>query len=278
MTVTAAARKHSPPRALLLIKEEPTEILVCYAECGVFVDAAGRRTRSEEPRWSRAVRAWHYAAPCLYAVAREAVTVLHLAADAYRAPPCTCDAASLASTPSDAYLPDAVDLDLPDPELLGPAPGGVIVRSRTDDGARVCLVDGLAAFRGIGASLESLETISDSKGSSTDLARSLTDLAPPAADVSAESVEAATGFLADIRKRARQLRSKHRKERTPDDVIKEILTAEVGLKRSTASGRKSPATGSEFDSDSTDSDEKTESTKDTTDLCAEMFTRQVRFQ
>lgn len=276
--IAAAARKHSPPKAILLVRDKPTEILLCYAECGVFVDETGRRTRSEDPKWSAAVRAWEYVHPFLYVVGDDRVTVLYISDDVYRAPPCTCDTTSLASTASDCYLPEIYNLRVAEPVLLGTAPNGVIIRMKDDDGYRVAVVEGMAAFRSIGASVESLETITDSKGSSTDLAQSITDLSPPPQDVSQESVEATTGFLADIRKRARQLRNKHRKEQTPDDVIKEILTTEVGLKRNYTSGRKSPATISEFDSDSTESEGKTESTKDTADLCAEMFTRQVRFQ
>lgn len=282
--ISAAARKHSPPKAILLIKDKPAEILLCYAECGVFIDENGKRTRNEDPKWSAAARAWEFVSPFLYVVGEERVTVLYIHDDAYRAPPCTCahDTVSLASTPSTAsecFMPEIYNLKLNDPILLGTAPTGIIVRTKDDEGRRISLIEGLAAFRSVGASVESLETISDSKGSSTDLAQSMTDLSPQSPqDISQESVEVSTGFLADIRKRARQLRNKNKKEQTPDDVIKEILTTEVGLKRTTTSGRKSPATISEFDSDSTESEEKTESTKGTSDICAEMFTRQVRFQ
>ncbi|XP_028176042.1 citron Rho-interacting kinase-like [Ostrinia furnacalis] len=275
--IAAAARKHSPPKAILLVRDKPTEILLCYAECGVFVDENGRRTRSEDPKWSSAARAWEYVHPFLYVAGDDRVTVLYVTDDVFRAPPCTCDTASLASTASECYMPEIFNLKVNEPALLGTAPNGVIIRTKDEEGHRVSVVEGMAAFKSVGASVESLETISDSKGSSTDLAQSITDLTTPQ-DVSQESVEVTSGFLADIRKRARQLRNKHRKERTPDDVIKEILTTEVGLKRSYTSGRKSPATVSEFDSDSTESEEKTESPKGTADLCAEMFTRQVRFQ
>ncbi|KAJ8712973.1 hypothetical protein PYW08_008277 [Mythimna loreyi] len=276
-TIATAAKKHSPPRAFLLIKENPTEILVCYAECGVFVDENGKRTRNEDPKWSTAVYSWEFVHPFLYVIGDDKITIVYLNDDAYRAPPCTCDTTSLASTASDCYLPEIYTLKLKEPALLGTAPKGIIVRSKHDSGYNVSIVEGLAAFRSVGASVESLATISDSKGSSTDLAQSLTDLTPQ--DVSQESVEVTTGFLADIRKRARQLRSKNRKEQTPDDVIKEILTTEVAMTRM-SNGRKSPATISEFDSDSEsdDSDDKPVSPKGPADLCAEMFTRQVRFQ
>ncbi|KAJ8711314.1 hypothetical protein PYW07_008556 [Mythimna separata] len=276
-TIAAAAKKHSPPKAFLLIKENPTEILICYAECGVFVDENGKRTRNEDPKWSSAVYSWEFVYPFLYVIGDDKITIVYLNDDAYRMPPCTCDTTSLASTASDCYLPEIYTLKLKEPALLGTAPRGIIVRSKHDSGYNVSIVEGLAAFRSVGASVESLATISDSKGSSTDLAQSLTDLTPQ--DVSQESVEVTTGFLADIRKRARQLRSKNRKEQTPDDVIKEILTTEVGMKRMT-NGRKSPATISEFDSDSESdvSEDKPASPKGPADLCAEMFTRQVRFQ
>lgn len=276
-TVAAAAKKHSPPKAFLLIKNNPVEILICYAECGVFVDENGKRTRNDDPKWSTAVYSWEFVNPFLYVVGDDKVTIVYLNDDAYRAPPCTCDTTSLASTASDCYLPEIFTLKMKEPVFLGTAPNGIIIRTKTDDGFNVSIIDGMAAFRSVGASVESLATLSDTKGSMNDLAQSLTDITPQ--DVSQESVEVTTGFLADIRKRARQLRNKHRKEQTPDDVIKEILTTEVDLKRTT-NGRKSPATISEFDSDSEteDSEGKPESSKGTADICAEMFTRQVRFQ
>lgn len=273
-TVAAAARAHTPPRALVLVRAKPLELLICYAECGVFVDEMGRRTRHEDPKWSAAVHSWEFVAPFLYAVGSDRVTVIYLSEEAYRAPPCTCDSSSLASSASECYLPEVYNYKVREPVLLGTAPNGIIIKSTTDDGYSVSIIDGLGAFRSIGASLESLETISDSKGSSTDLTVSCTDLSQH--EMSNESVEVNTGFLADIRKRAKQLRNAKRKEQTSDDVIKEILTTEVGLKR-VSGGRKSPAATSEFDSD-TETDNEHSSAKGTADLCAEMFARQVRFK
>ncbi|XP_075983571.1 uncharacterized protein LOC142981496 isoform X2 [Anticarsia gemmatalis] len=280
-TIAAAAKKHSPPRAFLLIRANPMEILLCYSECGIFVDENGKRTRNEDPKWSSAVYGWEYVKPFLYVVGDDKITIVYLNDEAYRAPPCTCDTTSLASSNSDCYLPEIFTVKLREPLLLGAAPNGIIVRSRTDEGYNISIIEGMAAFRSTGASVESLATISDTRGSSTDLAQSMSDFSPGTQDVSNESVEVTTGFLADIRNRARQLRNKHRKEPSPDDVIKEILTTEVDLKRTT-NGRKSPATISEFDSDS-DSVESEDNNKDhqvnrAADLCAEMFTRQVRFQ
>ncbi|KAJ0173065.1 hypothetical protein K1T71_011241 [Dendrolimus kikuchii] len=274
--VSAAARKHSAPKSILLIHNNPVEILLCYSECGVFVDGNGKRTRIEDPKWSTAVHGWEFVKPFLYVIGEEKVTIIYLSEETYKAPPCTCDTTSLASSASECYAPEIFHLRVKESVLLGTTPNGIIIRSRADDGYNITVVEGMAAFRSIGASIESLETISDNKSSSTDLRQSLTDVSVH--EVSQESIEASTGFLADIRKRARQLRNKQRKEQSPDDIIKEILKTEVSIKRN-LNGRKSPPTASEFDSDSTeDSDEKTESTKGTSDLCAEMFTRQVRFQ
>lgn len=283
-TIAAAAKKHSPPKAILLLRDNPTEILLCYAECGVFVDENGKRTRNEDPKWSTAVHGWEFVNPFLYIVGEDRVTIIYITDEAYRSPPCTCDATSLASSASDCYNPETFILKTKEPSLLGTAPNGVIIQFRADDGYMVSVVEGMAAFRSIGASVESLSTsISDTKGSSSDLGQSLTDLAQSPTDLtpqdeSLESVEISTGFLADIRKRAHQLRKKNRKEQSPEDVIKEILTAEVSLKRQ--SGRKSPAMISEYDSDESEDTEQngTETTKGTADICAEMFTRQVRFQ
>lgn len=274
--VNAAFKRQSPPLAILLIRSRPVEILLCYAECGVFVDESGRRTRNEDPKWSSAVHGWEFVNPFLYAIGENKITIIYISDETYRAPPCTCDSASMTSSASECYQPEIFNYKLNDPYLLGTAPNGIIIRSKIDDEYRVSILEGMAAFRSIGASLESLNTVSDSKGSSSDLAQSLTDISPQ--DDSQESVELTTGFLADIRNRARQLRMKNRQETTPDDVIKEILTNEVGLKR-TSNGRKSPAVVSECETDTDrDSDDGTGSTKCTADLCADMFTRQVRFQ
>lgn len=246
-TVAAAAKKQSPPRAILMVRENPLEIFLCYAECGVFVDENGKRTRNEDPRWSSAVRGWEFVNPFLYIVGEEKITVIYLNEEAYKSPPCTCETTSLTSASSDCYTPQIFNLKVNEPALLGKTPNGIIIRSKVDEGYGVFVVDGLAAFRSIGASVESLDTISDNKRSSTDLGPSLSDSSPH--EISQESIEATTDFLADIRKRARQLRSKTRSEQTEataDDVIKRILTTEVGLKR-TSMGRKSPATVSEFD-------------------------------
>ncbi|XP_073948348.1 uncharacterized protein [Choristoneura fumiferana] len=285
LTVAAAAKKKSPPKAILLVKPDPLEILLCYAECGVFVDGNGKRTRNDDPKWSSAVTEFEYVNPFLYAVGEDLVTIVHINDEAYRAPPCTCDTHSLASTASESYLPEVFTLKLSEPALLGTTANGVILRTKHEDGGyEVVAVEGMAAFKSIGASLESLDSVSDTKGSTTDLMQP--DLQH---DVSQDSVEATTGFLADIRKRARQLREKNRKEEdqirmqmqalTPDDVIKEILTTEVGLKR-VAGNRQSPPVTSEFDSDSESGSEGETDTDDkcAAALCAEMFTRQVRFE
>ncbi|XP_041971909.1 citron rho-interacting kinase-like [Aricia agestis] len=278
-TVAAAYKRRSPPRALLQVRKRPVEILICYDECGVFVDETGKRTRTEDPKWGSSVNAWEYVAPFLYLVSSNKISVVHLSDEAYRAPPCTCDATSLASSASEGSLPEIFNVKIDEPRLLGTTPDGIIVSTEVDGDHVVLAVDGRAAFRSVGASLESLTTESgsarESRGSCSDLAQSSTDLSPH--DESRESVEITTGFLADIRKRAHQLREKQREERRQDEVIKKILTTEVGLKRPSL-GRKSPVDTSEFDSDSTpESDDGTGSTKRTADVCAEMFTRQVRF-
>lgn len=278
--VAAAAKKHSPPKAILLIKQKPIEILLCYSECGVFVDEYGKRTRNDDPKWSSAIYNWEFVAPFLYLLGDEKITIIHVSDEAYKAPPCTCDNHSVESTTSECYTPEIYQLKIKQPVFLGTAPNGIIVQTKEDDIYTVSIVRGMSAFKSIGASIDSLDTIaSDSKGSTTsiDLCQSNTDLSASPQDVSQESIEATTGFLADIRTRARQLREKNRQDHS-DAMIKQILTTEVELHhKSSVGGRKSPATTSEFDSDSTTSDEKP-SSKCTTDLCAEMFTRQVRFQ
>ncbi|KAI5634054.1 CNH domain-containing protein [Phthorimaea operculella] len=373
--ISAAAKKQSAPKAILLIREKPAEILLCYSECGVFVDDNGRRTRNDDAKWSSAVQDWEYVAPFLYLVGEEKVTIIHITDEAYRAPPCTCDTASLASSASECYMPEKFNLKVKEPALLGTTPDGIIIRTKSGDSYNVAIVEGKMAFKSIGASIESLSTISDSKRSSTDSGqstqhymtiketnphhesknresyqqnnresygqikresygqnksdsyaqikresygqnkgalhgqnrmenyeqvkresngqrresqnkrdsnqrRSINEESPQdLSHVSQESVEPNTGFLSDIRKRARQLRKKNRKDRSPEDVIKEILTTEVGLKRLSA-GRMSPAriSDSESDSEPEQNGSESSSAKGTADLCAEMFSRQVRFQ
>ncbi|XP_063388921.1 citron rho-interacting kinase-like [Cydia fagiglandana] len=283
-TVAAAARSRSAPKAVLLVAAEPLELLLCYAECGVFLDDAGRRTRPEDAKWSAAVHEFAYVRPFLYAIGEDTVTIIHVGDEAYRAPACTCDSTSVASSGSEFCAPETFDLRLPQPALLGTTPDGIVVRTTRDDGYQVSVVNGLAAFRSVGASLESLDAASESyKDSNPDLAESVGDLAQSSPqNTSLETLDGATGFLADIKKRARQLREKNRKQNQldADDVIKEILTTEIGLKRG-LSGRVSPALTSEFDSDSDSRSElepETEGSQRAEDVCAEMFTRQVRFQ
>ncbi|XP_045516259.1 citron Rho-interacting kinase-like isoform X2 [Pieris brassicae] len=278
LTVSAAAKKHLPPKAIILIKENPVEILLCYAECGVFVDENGRRSRNEEPKWSPAIRSWEFISPFLYAVGEDRVTIIYLTEEAYKAPPCTCDTTSIASSGSSCYAPEIFNYKVKEPMLIGRAPNGIIISSKTDSGYQVSIVEGMAAFKSIGASLESLATIS--KGSTNDLTQSLNDLCPQ--NDSQESVELTTGFLADIRNRAKQLRNKNRLDmqsmQASDDIIKEILTTEVGVRRP-SNGRRSPVI-SEFDSDTETESEGgtgTGTTKCTADVCGEIFARQVRF-
>ncbi|CAK1541618.1 unnamed protein product [Leptosia nina] len=277
LTVAAAAKKHLPPKAILLIKENPVEILLCYAECGVFVDQNGKRTRNDEPKWSTAVHSWEYVNPFLYAVGEDRISIIYLCDEAYRAPPCTCDTTSIASSGSSCCAPEIFNYKVKEPTLLGKAQRGIVISSKTLTGHKVSVIEGMDAFKSIGASLESLMTIS--KGSSTDLTQSLDDVTPQ--NDSQESVELTTGFLADIRNRAKQLRNKNRQEmqsiQASDDIIKEILTTEVGIRRP-SNGRRSPVV-SEFDSDTeTESEEGTGTTKCTADVCGEIFARQVRFQ
>lgn len=284
--VAAAARQHSPPRALLLLRHAPLELLLCYAECGVFLDERGRRARPDDVRWTAATDAFLYVAPFLYTAGAETLVITYLGDDSFKTPPCTCDDHSTNS--SECYTPETFKMTYPELRLLGAAPGGVVISFRDEGEYCVSLVNGMAAFRSIGASIESLDTIASERGSSSDLNRHSDGPEPSRddslRDTSLESVQPNTGFLADIRKRAQMLRKKNAQSaQTSDDVIKAILTTEVGPKRN-PSGRMSPASIS----DSSD-EERYEDVEDDTesdappartphDVCAEMFTRQVRFQ
>lgn len=241
----------------------------------MFVDERGRRTRSDDPKWTTEVSNFEFVSPFLYLIGREDVKIIHITNEAFKSPPCTCDNHSVNSQ-SDTFTPEAFTMKLVEPALLGTAPNGIIVRTKTLDEYSVSIIEGLAAFRSIGASIESLETISDTKGSTTDLPSSSDVSNTELPDLSAESVVPNTGFLADIRERARQLRLKNRNVPPSDDVIKEILTTEIGMKKKSVKRAPSPTT-SEFSSD-TESEPQKDEGKTPADLCAEMFTRQVRFQ
>lgn len=230
-------------------------------------------------RWTTAVERFEYVAPFLYTVGGDTLVITYIHEDAFKTPPCTCDDHS--STASECYTPETFKMNFEELKLLGKAPEGVVISYKTGDEYCVSVIDGMAAFRSIGASIESLDTIVSEKGSSTDLNRHSDVQDTSQRDTSQESIQPNTGFLADIRKRAQQLRKKNRKSsmQTPDDVIKAILSTEVGPKRHT--GRMSPASISESSDEEAYEDVETESDaapKTPQDLCAEMFTRQVRFQ
>ncbi|XP_048482527.1 citron rho-interacting kinase [Plutella xylostella] len=281
-TVSAAAKKHSPPKAILLIREHPAEILICYNECGVFVDENGKKTRSEEPKWSIAADRFEFVSPFLYIVGSEMIDIVHVNDESYRAPPCTCDTDSVAS--SDCYATEHVfHLKVTDCTFLGKAPNGILIQSKVGGNLVISTVEGMAAFRSIGASVESLATISDTKGSTVSLAQSTTDPSTEESSrdasrrESVESREQETAFQADIRKRATQLRQKQQRQAAPsNDVIKAVLTTELSLKRSSKGSRKSAPIEEETDSDT--SQEKENKPRNPADLCAEMFTKQVKFQ
>lgn len=265
-TVAAAIRKHTPPKAMLLIQENPLEILICYNECGVFVDVNGKRTRSEDAKWSESIHTWCFVSPFLYAIGKDGVLISYINEEAYRLPPCTCDNHSMTSTSTECSAPRSLTIDIKKPTLLGCNFRGIIISSPLENEFGVFLIDGLSALRSIGASVESLDSI----GVRNSMESSNTSQEVHDVDVSNEEAPT-TGFLADIKKRATQLRNKQKNQ--ADDVIKQILSKEVGPRRS-INGRRSPATTSEFSTDS--ESDKADSAK-TTDLCADMFARQVRF-
>ncbi|GBP74878.1 hypothetical protein EVAR_57102_1 [Eumeta japonica] len=284
-TIQAAAKKHSPPKAILLIRENPVEVLICYNECGIFVDKNGKRTRTEDAKWRNRVSQWAFSHPFLYNVSKDSITIIHINEEAYNAPPCTCDARSLTSNSSDCTAPECFRINVEDSALLGTTAEGVFLRSREGDEYNVLLVEGLLAMRSVGASVMSLDSVSlgalNSSTSSDESGEVKTEVvAVIEHDVSMEN-EPRTAFQADIKRRAAQLRKRQAEEaaakeakerRAIGDAITEILSSDVGPKKAESS-----ASLSGFSSD-TESDGKTYSIKSSNDLCAEMFARQVRFQ
>ncbi|XP_075754248.1 citron Rho-interacting kinase isoform X8 [Pelodiscus sinensis] len=113
-----------------IIQVNPTgqreEYLLCFHEFGVFVDSYGRRSRTEDLKWSRLPLAFAYREPYLFVTHFNSLEVIEIQARA-----------SL-GTPARAHL------DIPSPRYLGPAisSGAIYLASSYQDKLRVICCKG----------------------------------------------------------------------------------------------------------------------------------------
>ncbi|XP_074869121.1 citron Rho-interacting kinase isoform X2 [Carettochelys insculpta] len=113
-----------------IIQVNPTgqreEYLLCFHEFGVFVDSYGRRSRTEDLKWSRLPLAFAYREPYLFVTHFSSLEVIEIQARA-----------SL-GTPARAHL------DIPNPRYLGPAisSGAIYLASSYQDKLRVICCKG----------------------------------------------------------------------------------------------------------------------------------------
>ncbi|XP_056266907.1 citron rho-interacting kinase [Pseudoliparis swirei] len=100
-----AASSHSFPISIIQVTMAPQkdEYLLCFHEFGVFVDAYGRRNRSEDIRWSRLPLSFAYREPYLFVTYFNSLDVIEVQGHAALGP--------------HSYA----HLDIPNPRYLGPA-------------------------------------------------------------------------------------------------------------------------------------------------------------
>ncbi|KAJ6659159.1 hypothetical protein lerEdw1_019462, partial [Lerista edwardsae] len=113
-----------------IIQVNPTgqreEYLLCFHEFGVFVDSYGRRSRSDDLKWSRLPLAFAYREPYLFVTHFNSLEVIEIQARAS------------VGTPARAHL------DIPSPRYLGPAisSGAIYLASSYQDKLRVICCKG----------------------------------------------------------------------------------------------------------------------------------------
>ncbi|XP_051956572.1 citron rho-interacting kinase-like [Xyrauchen texanus] len=100
-----AASSHSFPISIIQVSSAPqkVEYLLCFHEFGVFVDAYGRRSRSDDIKWSRLPLSFAYREPYLFVTYFNSLDVIEVQSHSALGP--------------HAYA----HLDIPNPRYLGPA-------------------------------------------------------------------------------------------------------------------------------------------------------------
>uniref|UniRef100_A0A2K5PWK2 Citron Rho-interacting kinase n=1 Tax=Cebus imitator TaxID=2715852 RepID=A0A2K5PWK2_CEBIM len=123
-----AASSNSFPVSIVQVNGagQREEYLLCFHEFGVFVDSYGRRSRTDDLKWSRLPLAFAYREPYLFVTHFNSLEVIEI------------QARSSAGTPARAYL------DIPNPRYLGPAisSGAIYLASSYQDKLRVICCKG----------------------------------------------------------------------------------------------------------------------------------------
>uniref|UniRef100_A0A3B4Y481 Citron Rho-interacting kinase n=1 Tax=Seriola lalandi dorsalis TaxID=1841481 RepID=A0A3B4Y481_SERLL len=123
-----AASSHSFPISIIQVTTAPQkdEYLLCFHEFGVFVDAYGRRSRSDDIKWSRLPLSFAYREPYLFVTYFNSLDVIEIQGHAALGP--------------HSYA----HLDIPNPRYLGPAisSGAIYLASSYQNKLRVICCKG----------------------------------------------------------------------------------------------------------------------------------------
>ncbi|XP_072244647.1 citron Rho-interacting kinase isoform X2 [Leuresthes tenuis] len=123
-----AASSHSFPIAIMQVASsmQKEEYLLCFHEFGVFVDSYGRRSRSEEIKWSRLPLSFAYREPYLFVTYFNSLDVIEVQGHATLGPTVLAH------------------LDIPNPRYLGPAisSGAIYLASSYQNKLRVICCKG----------------------------------------------------------------------------------------------------------------------------------------
>ncbi|KAM4616310.1 citron Rho-interacting kinase [Polymixia lowei] len=123
-----AASSHSFPISIMQVASsmQKEEYLLCFHEFGVFVDAYGRRSRTEDIKWSRLPLAFAYREPYLFVTYFNSLDVIEVQGHAALGPPVLAH------------------LDIPNPRYLGPAisSGAIYLASSYQNKLRVICCKG----------------------------------------------------------------------------------------------------------------------------------------
>ncbi|KAG1931692.1 citron Rho-interacting kinase [Pimephales promelas] len=132
-----AASSHSFPISIIQVSSAPqkVEYLLCFHEFGVFVDAYGRRSRSDDIKWSRLPLSFAYREPYLFVTYFNSLDVIEVQSHSALGP--------------HAYA----HLDIPSPRYLGPAisSGAVYLASSYQNKLRVICCKGNLSQEGSSA-------------------------------------------------------------------------------------------------------------------------------
>ncbi|XP_071376611.1 citron Rho-interacting kinase [Centroberyx affinis] len=136
-----AASSHSFPISIIQVTTVPQkdEYLLCFHEFGVFVDAYGRRSRSDDIKWSRLPLSFAYREPYLFVTYFNSLDVIEIQGHAALGP--------------HSYA----HLDIPNPRYLGPAisSGAIYLASSYQNKLRViCCKGNLAQSQEAGGDLQ----------------------------------------------------------------------------------------------------------------------------